>query len=118
MSLPLNPQILAAAYEYLRATPPFKSWKLPPASAVKFKVTRHTDQEGDFTLDPNTNSHTYRVSANTIGHTNSLITVMAHEMVHGRQAVCKLPLNHNADFRRMSERVCRHHGWDVKIFVR
>src|SRR3990167_7488256 len=115
MSLPLTPALLEAAYEYLRATPPFRAWHLPPATGVKFVVTKHRDREGDHGVEGGVDI--LRVSSNVIGHTNSLLQVIGHEMIHMRQAVQKVRSNHNADFHRMARRACKYHGWDVKLFV-
>ena len=115
MSLPLTPAILRAAYTFLRCTPPFRSWRLPPGDAVKFHVTRHRDREGDHGVENGV--HILRVSGRVIGHTNSLLIVMAHEMIHMHQEAQKVRAAHNPEFVRMAHRVCRYHGWDEKIFV-
>lgn len=116
MSLPLTPQILEAAYEYLRATPPFRSWGLPIGADVKFRVTRHRDREGDHGYDSK-GVHVLRVSSRTIGHNLSLLLVTGHEMAHMRQGVLGLPRSHNAFFHRLARRVCQYHGWDPKVFI-
>ena len=41
MALRLTPEILEGAYEFLRATPPFRGWRLPHADEVEFVVSRH-----------------------------------------------------------------------------
>src|SRR5690349_18038866 len=41
MSLRLTPDIIEGAYEFLRMTPPFRGWRLPPADEVEFVVSRH-----------------------------------------------------------------------------
>ena len=120
MSLPLTPEILEAAYEFLRATPPFKGWKLPIGEEVEFAVIALRDREGDHTTYIGTTDHVIRVSSKRIGHTHSLIVVMAHEMIHARQAITKKftsGVEHNADFRRLAATVCKLHGFDPKTFV-
>ena len=120
MSLPLTPAILEAAYEFLRACPPFRAWKLPHADEIEFHVIQLKDREGDHTTYCGTDQHVIRISAKRIGHTDSLIVVMAHEMIHARQAITKTTTRgsmHNADFRRFAASVCRTHGFDPKTFV-
>ncbi len=120
MSLPLTPEILEAAYEFLRNTPPFKGWKLPVGDEVEFTVTLLRDREGDHTTYRGTSDHVIRVSSNKIGHTASLVVVMAHEMIHAKQAVAKTftaNAEHNAEFRRLAKSVCKLHGFDPKTFV-
>ena len=119
MSLPLTPQILEAAYEFLRACPPFNRWKLPPGEEVEFSVIRLKDREGDHTTYKRTDDHIIRVSSKRIGHTHSLIVVMAHEMIHAKQSVTKTTTRgsmHNPEFRRLAASVCRTHGFDNKTF--
>lgn len=113
--LHLTPDILRAAYEYLRATPPFRRWKLPPADEVEFHVTRHLDRTGDCETAGG-HEPVIRISAALIGWTGSLMTTMAHEMVHVHLDRNGVRAHHGADFRRCAAQVCRHHGFDPKMF--
>ena len=117
MSLPLTPHMLAAAYEYLRSTPPFRGWKLPHADEVKFTVNRHPSDLGACQGGP---TCTIEISSVTVGHTDTMLRTMAHEMIHLRQFLHGEETRnsmHNRDFRRKSGQVCRYHGWDVRVFV-
>ena len=45
---------------------------------------------------------------------------MAHEMIHIRQAIrgtTTANTQHNAEFHRIADRVCRIHGFDRKAFI-
>lgn len=119
MTLPLTPHVLAAAYEYIRATAPFKSWRLPEAEAVEFCVTNHRDREGDHCVYQRTTEHIIRVSSYAITTTPALMIVMAHEMIHERQEIARTARRggHNAEFHRLAKRVCKVHGWDARLFV-
>ena len=119
MTLPLTPHVLAAAYEYLRATSPFKSWKLPVADAVEFCVTRHRDRSGDHTTYCRSLDHVVRVSAYHTKTTLDLMECVAHEMIHMRQTRCKTETKqeHNAAFMQTNRRVARVHGWPAETFV-
>lgn len=121
MSLPLTPHILAAAYEYLRATQPFSAWKLPPAEEVEFGVTRHRDREADHGLYKRTMEHCIRVSSAKVKASDSLIQAIAHEMIHAYQDGIKRTgsrrVDHNKEFDRLAARVCSVHGWDVEKFL-
>lgn len=108
----LTPGILEAAYEYLRATPPFNRWKLPDPDTLVFRVmkTRHPAEcalwdDGRWSID---------VSTEGQSHTATLLEAVAHEMCHLHQGLRKMPLRHNAEFRRMVKQVCREHGFDPK----
>jgi hypothetical protein len=119
VTLPLTPQMLAAAYEYLRATPPFRRWKLPAAEQVKFCVIRARDRYGDHRHYRESDEHEIRLSLARIGHTQSLIETMAHEMVHAYEhhKNPKRPHGeHSNEWRRLAALVCKYHGFDPKSF--
>lgn len=118
MTLPLTPHMLAAAYEYLRATPPFNRWKLPHADEVEFGVTRHRDREADHTTYCRTLDHVIRVSAYYAKTTDDLLQCVAHEMIHAHQTRKKTETRkeHNAEFNRVNRRVCSVHGWKIDAF--
>lgn len=119
--LPLTPDMVAAVYECLRQFPPFSSWKLPPAEEVEFRVHNQPNTMGEYTRYARTADHIVIVSSLTIGHFATLASVVAHEMVHLKQALDKTEPKraggHNAEFRRLAKQVCKIHGWDYKAFV-
>ena len=120
MSLPLTPEMLAAAYDFLRCTPPFKGWKLPHSDAVEFKLTRHHEEAGHYNRYVRTNEHWIAISTVCVGRTESLCRYMCHEMIHLKQGIAKTETKgtvHNAEFRQLARAVCRLHGWDPKLFV-
>jgi len=120
VSLPLTPEILRAAYDFLRTTPPFRSWRLPPGSEVEFHVLRTKQFEGDHAKYVRRDKHVVRVSAGKIGHSNSLLAVMGHEMIHMTQEIDKTYTPntiHNKAFHRAAAIVCRYHGFDPQLFV-
>ena len=118
MALPLTPQVLAAAYEYLRATAPFKSWRLPESDAVEFAVTRHRDRSADHTTYCRSLDHVLRVSAYYTKTSLGLLECVAHEMIHMRQTRNKTETRqeHNAAFARLNRAVARVHGWPAETF--
>jgi hypothetical protein len=109
MTLPLTPQRLAATYECLRVFPPFNRWKLPPASEVRFHVTRHKDRQADFYHDGRDH---IRVSAHFVGRFDALAQAIAHEMVHQHVG----GYTHGSEFKRAARSICRRFGWDEKLF--
>lgn len=62
--------------------------------------------------------HEITLSCVNVGHTDTLLRAMAHEMCHLRQLLRKTEGRgqHNAEFRRLGARVCRYHGWDGRLF--
>lgn len=117
MTLPLTPDMLAGAYEYLRTTPPFKGWRLPDADEVGFEVVVSKPYQGAFTFLENAGTPIIQISAAHVGHTIRLMTVLAHEMCHMRLwQRKKLHTHHGKDFQRLAGQVCRFHGFDPKEF--
>jgi hypothetical protein len=114
MTLPLTPDLLRASYNFLRETPPFKRWGLPCGEAMLFQVTRSRKTQGDYKLRDGV--HTIRVSCMKVGHTTSLITLMAHEMVHVACDLEGVRSEHGALFRKRAATVCRYHGFDPVEF--
>lgn len=118
MTLPLSTEMLEQAYEYLRATPPFNRWKLPDSDGLDFTVAHTHDYYGWCDLVTKTGRFRIAVSTNAVGHTSTLMSIMAHEMVHLRQKLTRTETKgaaHNAAFRKMAARVCKWHGFDPKM---
>lgn len=117
--LPLTPDVLAAAYDYLCTTPPFSGWNLPDSDDIKFRVTKSKDCYAAYHYD---GGHTIDVSSAAVGHTATLMQVLGHELVHlhlrltGMESRSDNPNVHNAAFRKLAAVVCRTHGWDLKAF--
>lgn len=115
MTLRLTPDILAAAYDFLRTTEPFKSWKLPESDDIGFHVVRDPKMYADFGPDDK-GVPIIRVSAATVGHTITLLAYTGHEMIHLRQHMAGVAVNHGVAFKKMAAQVCKAHGFDIKAF--
>lgn len=119
--LPLTPETLARAYDYLASTPPFARWNLPDAGDLTFTVAQHPHLYGwhDSRGRGRRKRHIIAISARSVGHTASLMTVMAHEMLHLHQALTgqdSAGTEHNAAFRKDAAAICAVHGFDAKAF--
>lgn len=116
VSLPLTRETLAAAYDYLKTTPPFSHWNLPDSEDIKFKVTKHTDRYGHH-CQLNA-KHEVAISTRYVGRTQSLMESMAHEMIHIHQEESRSATSseHNAAFHKYAAVVCKYHGFDPKTF--
>ena len=117
MTLKLTPEVLAAAYDFLCSTEPFRNWGLPDSDEIVFKVAKSKTDHGWHVVKRG--KHHIAVSAATVGHTMSLMAVMAHELVHLHETIAKLtPSNvqHGAAFKKLAARVCKIHGFDPKTF--
>lgn len=117
--LPLTPEVLAAAYDYLASTEPFARWNLPDSDDVTFRVTKARDKFARYVWD---GGHTIEVSSVSVGHTATLLEKMSHELVHvhlrqtGMESKSSDPNVHNMPFRKLAAQVCRVHGFDPKAF--
>ena len=116
----MTPNMLVAAYEFLCLMPPFSRWHLPVSDEVEFHVMRQYDREGDYEGPPSRKNHLIRCSSRWIGHTDNLLRVMAHEMIHLHQRLRKSDTpntNHNREFVRLADQVATTHGWDPRLFT-
>lgn len=114
MTLKLTPEILAAGYDFLRTTPPFDRWNLPESEDVTFRVIKDAAVFG--LHDVVNGKHRIAVSNRNVGHTDTLIAVVAHEMIHLHQDQCGLRRTHGGAFTRWADQVCRRHGFDPRMF--
>lgn len=111
----LTPDILEATYDWLRALPPFRRWKLPPGEEVEFHVIDTDKQMGD-ALTRGSYCR-IRASSSKIGHLDTLVKLVAHEMCHLRaDRQGEEEEEHGPLWRRAADQVCRLHGFDPKEF--
>lgn len=114
--LHLTPQMIEAAYELLRATPPFRGWRLPSGDQIEFCVgmARHTAE-----TRPLAEGYRLMVSNQCVGTLDRLLISVAHEMVHIYQHRTRRETantEHNRHWHQVAARICRLHRWDGKEF--
>jgi hypothetical protein len=114
MTLRLTPDMLAAGYDFLRTSEPFRLWRLPESDELGFHVVRDAAMAADFGVRDGI--PLIRVSEINNGHTVTLLSTLAHEMIHLHQHLTGDREHHGLRFRRMAARVCAVHGFDPKIF--
>lgn len=121
MSIPITPQRAVAMYECLCKFPPFSRWRLPPGGKIEFRVLHTRRYDAAYQSYCHTRElHGIDVSSARNGHFGTLAMSMAHEMIHLRQRIANTETpntEHNAEFRRIAERVCRRFGFDPKQFI-
>ena len=119
MTLPLTPEMLAAAYDFLSLTPPFDRWNMPPSEDVAFKISRSRKWFARYRW--NGSRHVVEMSSNAVAYSDTLFAKLSHELIHlhleelgmeGRGG----PDTHSGAFRNLAEEVCKCHGWDPKAF--
>jgi SprT-like family len=117
VTLPINADVLRGCYNFLNETEPFRRWNLPDGEDVRFVVTRSRSNAGRHWTE--NDKHIIEISGALLGHTHSLIEIMAHEMVHAHERRNKGASScgeHGASFKRWAGAVCRYHGFDPKYF--
>lgn len=111
----ITPKILEAAYEFLRVgTPIFR--KFPHGDSVEFHVTKHSGIDGLYSTWTD-GSISISVSCKNVKCPKDVLIVTAHEMLHLLQDLNGFSLTHNAEFKKMAQRVCKLYGWDIKEFM-
>lgn len=116
MSLALNTEMLAHAYDYLCCTPPFSRWNLPPSEDVKFAVIKRRDRFAHYFMDAGV--HHIEMSSGRVGRHETLLSTLAHEIIHlhMEQACMNARNPHGAAFKKYADRVCKLHEFDRLIF--
>lgn len=115
MALHITPQLVAATYELLRMTLPFRRWKLPHADDVEFHITEHSDIDGDCLVSGG--KVRIRVTADRNNTLGKLLLTLGHEMCHVRQEVVAPEDVHGEPFMHLARLVCRRHGFRMEDFL-
>jgi hypothetical protein len=119
MPLTLSPEMLAAAYDFLRTTEPFLKWNLPESEEVKFKVSKSRKWFARYRWDGR--RHTIEASSASIAYSDTLLAKMSHELIHLHLEELDMdrrgtPDTHSGAFRNLADEVCKFHGFDPKAF--
>lgn len=115
--IPLTPETIAAAYDYLRTTPPFSGWNLPESDDVRFRVARTPKLRGWYVIDGG--RHLIAISTGCVAHTETLMMTLAHELIHlflQETGADRAGGEHSAAFHKFGRQVCAVHGFDPKLF--
>tara|TARA_B110000503_G_scaffold95469_1_gene143737 strand:+ start:1564 stop:1917 length:354 start_codon:yes stop_codon:yes gene_type:complete len=117
VTIPLTRDVLRACYDFLNECEPFNKWVLPDGDEVAFKVARGKSCWGWYEFKDS--KHTIAVSSGMVGHTSSLVSTMAHEMIHLHERnarACKPGTEHSPAFKKWAAQVCAIHGFDPVNF--
>ncbi len=114
MAIALTKDMLRHCYDMLRASPVMAKYKLPPASEIRFRITRHQDRFAHHEVIGNT--HHIAISSSLVGSFATLTMTMAHEQIHIWQDIKGLPRNDGKGFSKEADRICKAHEWDRLIF--
>jgi hypothetical protein len=81
--LRLNSEAVKHLYASLYCIYPFTKWKMPLPDEIEFIVTPDPDVMGTYLLDTGDDyEHTITISSGRCGHYYTMLTTLAHEMVH------------------------------------
>jgi hypothetical protein len=108
-----NEEHCKAVYEMLLQLPPFTRWKMPGSRSIEFVVNNDSTCYGEF--EP---PKIIRISKKKVGHLDTLIKTMAHEMLHLRLWYIKDAgwNKHDGKFEEYGERIAKSMGFDPKEF--
>lgn len=112
----LTPEILEATYDWLRATPPFRRWRLPKAGDVEFRVLAARKLFGQCRAPEASKPWRIDISTRTVAHTITLVRTMSHEMCHMRADMQGEKSAHGPLWRKAADLVCKEHGHDPLEF--
>lgn len=116
MTIQLNPEMLAHAYEYMACQPPFSKWNLPSSEDVKFSVIKNKDRFAHHQRIGDV--HHIVFSSRYVGRHELLLATMSHELIHLHmdQACMSMKNPHGAAFQKFADRICKLHEFDRLIF--
>jgi hypothetical protein len=112
--LVLTPAILAACYDFLRVTQPFRAMRLPPSHDGVFRVIKDSGIFADFRIERG--KPTIRVSAAKNGTLTTTLSTVGHEMKHLDQHRRGDREHHGPRFRRFAARAAAILGVDPKLY--
>ena len=111
----LNSEVARHAYASLSCLYPFTKWKMPLPEEIEFLIVLDKDTMGTYTYDTGGDyEHTITISSARCGHYYTMLTTLAHEMVHMSFHRLKGDkwLHHSAEFRRRCKIVAFEMGFD------
>ena len=108
----LTPEYLAILYTAYKQLHPFDEYSLPPATKLKFIITKSKARYGRF--DPE--SMAIEISSVSCGHFTTIISVLLHEMTHLTLYVTKDPgwARHGKSFWAIKHKYAAFYNLDPK----
>lgn len=112
-----TPEMCRAAYDLLIETEPFNKWNLPDGDDIVFRVVKDKSCYGWYRTEDD--KDIIAISSEWCGLLGTLISTMAHEMIHlhQRHTCMDTPSSfHNQAFKKIALKVSGIHGFDPKAF--
>ncbi len=116
MAIKITLPVVEQMYELLRATPPFKRWKLPHNDDISFAINRTHGHRGEFYVKDGV--PVIGVNDTTHDTLDELMRTVAHEMCHLHEHLhgARQDVHHGAWFKRCAKSVCKAHQFDKGAF--
>ena len=111
----ITPEIVRNLYASLYCCHPFTKWKIPLPEEIDFKVTPDPELMGTYLYDTGEKyEHTVTISSGRCGHYYTMLTTLAHEMIHMsfHSQVGDKWLQHGKPFRTRCKMVANELGFD------
>ena len=117
MTVPITPEILAAAWDYICTTPPLCDWNLPASDDITFRVIKTRKVFGQISM--RRKRYVIEVSESRCGRHDVILSTLCHEAahLHTHSACFMNPRNvHDAAFWALADQICDVHEFDRKNF--
>lgn len=112
--LPLTPELLAHAWDYICCLPPFDKMSMPPSDDIKFRVTKATKHFGQYQIRGG--AHHIDISSRLVGSHIVLLSTLMHEGIHLHLQEVDACDMHGPNFKALAKVVCDLHGFDELTF--
>ena len=114
MPIKLTEEMLGHCYDMLAATPALSKWNLPSSEDIKFKVVKRKSIFGRYVYEGG--DHRIEISSKSVGTFSTLISTMAHEMIHLHQSLLDIPVADDKTFHGFADAVCKEFELDRLAF--
>lgn len=117
MTIPLTPDTLASAWDYICTIPPLSGWNLPDSEEITFRVVKTKKIYAQ--LSYIRKKYLIEVSEAKCGRHETILSTLAHEACHMHQhSACFMNKRnfHDKAFWLLADEVCRFHEFDRKLF--
>lgn len=112
--IPLSPELLAHAYDYLCCCPPFDKLNMPPSDDIIFRVTKSNKHFAQYFIREG--KHYIDVSQKYVGSHSMLLATLAHEAIHLHLEEIDACDQHGPNWRKLADEVCKIHSFDRLTF--
>lgn len=107
MTLPLTPEMLAHAYDYLCCCQPFNKMNMPHSEDVRFSIGRRKDRFAHYQMIGG--AHHIELSSRFVGRHITLLSTLSHEMGHLYLEQNCIDDGHGPGFQKLADRICKYH---------